>query len=146
MSVRVTLTPARRAAVAFPPADTQVVYAPTYAPSAVYGSYAPPAPYYPAMYGYPPGYMATASLLSFGVGVGVGALISDGCDWGDNDVYVHDYNGGGGGGNKNQNVNIDRDKTTIKGDREGIGVLEQLAFGEHTPSGLTGFLDGGPAQ
>jgi hypothetical protein len=26
--------------------------------------------------------------------------------------------------------------------RTGIGVLEQLAFGEHVPSGLTGFLDG----
>ncbi len=28
------------------------------------------------------------------------------------------------------------------GDRTGIGVLEQLAFGPHEPSGLTGLLDG----
>jgi hypothetical protein len=28
------------------------------------------------------------------------------------------------------------------GDRVGIGVLEQFAMGPHTPSGLTGFLDG----
>ena len=28
------------------------------------------------------------------------------------------------------------------GDREGIGVLEQLAFGPHAPTGLTGILDG----
>lgn len=28
------------------------------------------------------------------------------------------------------------------GDRSGLGVLEQLAIGEHAPSGLTGFLDG----
>jgi hypothetical protein len=28
------------------------------------------------------------------------------------------------------------------GDREGVGVLEQAHFGPHTPSGLTGFLDG----
>jgi hypothetical protein len=28
------------------------------------------------------------------------------------------------------------------GDREGLGVLEQLAFGEHRPSGLTGIIDG----
>lgn len=28
------------------------------------------------------------------------------------------------------------------GDREGIGVLEQLAFGPHEPTGLTGILDG----
>jgi hypothetical protein len=25
---------------------------------------------------------------------------------------------------------------------EGIGVLEQLAFGPHAPTGLTGLLDG----
>jgi hypothetical protein len=28
------------------------------------------------------------------------------------------------------------------GDREGVGVLEQLAFGPHAPSGLSGFTDG----
>jgi hypothetical protein len=28
------------------------------------------------------------------------------------------------------------------GELEGMGVLEQIAMGPHTPSGLTGFLDG----
>jgi len=28
------------------------------------------------------------------------------------------------------------------GDKEGVGVLEQLAFGPHEPTGLTGFTDG----
>jgi hypothetical protein len=28
------------------------------------------------------------------------------------------------------------------GSREGIGVLEQLAFGPHAPTGLTGIVDG----
>ncbi len=28
------------------------------------------------------------------------------------------------------------------GDKEGVGVLEQLAFGPHAPTGLTGFTDG----
>jgi hypothetical protein len=28
------------------------------------------------------------------------------------------------------------------GDRTGVGVLEQLAFGPHAPTGLTGFTDG----
>jgi hypothetical protein len=28
------------------------------------------------------------------------------------------------------------------GDREGVGVLEQLAFGPHEPTGLTGMVDG----
>jgi len=104
------------------PADPQVVYVPTYPPT-VYGpTYAPPAPYYPApaVYGYTPGQMATASLLSFGVGVGVGALISNGCDWGHHDVYVNNnYGGGGGGGNKNNNnINIDNSKTINNANRQ----------------------------
>ena len=102
------------------PAQPEVVYAPTYPPT-VYGPSYAPAPAYPSVYpGYTPGQMATASLLSFGVGVGVGALISDGCDWGSNDVHVNNnyYGGGGGGGgnknNQNVNVNIDKTKNKIK--------------------------------
>ena len=30
------------------------------------------------------------------------------------------------------------------GDRTGVGVLEQLAIGDHEPSGLTGLFDGAP--
>ena len=56
------------------PADPQVVYVPTYSAPVVYGSaWSYPTPYYPAMYAYPPGYVATASVLSFGVGMAVGA-------------------------------------------------------------------------
>ena len=99
-------------------ADPEVVYAPSYAPSQVYGSYAPPAPYYPAVYGYTPGQMATASLLSFGVGVGVGALISNGCDWGHGDVYVNNNYGGGGGGNVNVNKNVNRTRTVNRENRQ----------------------------
>lgn len=63
------------------PAQPQVVYVPTYNPTTVYG--APVAPY--------PGYssadMVATSLLSFGVGIAVGAAISGGggcCGWGYN--------------------------------------------------------------
>ena len=36
-----------------------------------------------------------------------------------------------------------RDRCKVRmGDKEGVGVLEQLAFGPHEPTGLTGFLDG----
>jgi hypothetical protein len=88
------------------PADPQVVYVPTYSPSEAYGStWATPAPYYPAMMAYPPGYVAGASLLSFGAGMAVGAAVWGDCDWGHNEVY----NNGGGGGN-NQNVNINKEK------------------------------------
>jgi hypothetical protein len=94
------------------PASPDVVYVPTYPPTAYGATYAPT--YYPApVYGYTGAQMATASLLSFGVGVGVGALISDGCDWGGHDVYVNNnyYGGGGGGGKGNQNVNVNVDKS-----------------------------------
>jgi len=105
------------------PADPQVVYVPTYPPTAYGPSYAPPAQYYPpATYGYTSDQMLTTSLLSFGAGVAVGALISDGCDWGSGDVHVNNNyyggGGGGGGGNNNNNVNIDKSRTKINTGRD----------------------------
>ena len=61
------------------PAQPEVVYVPTYNPTVVYGA---PVPVYP---GYSTGAMVATSLLSFGVGVAVGAAISGGggcCGWG----------------------------------------------------------------
>ena len=40
------------------------------------------------------------------------------------------------------NIHIQQVMRATWGDRVGLGVLEQLAFGEHRPSGLTGILDG----
>lgn len=59
------------------PAQPEVVYVPTYNPTVVYGA---PVPAYP---GYSTGDMVAASLISFGVGVAVGAAISGGgcCGW-----------------------------------------------------------------
>ena len=130
-------------------ADPQVVYVPQYAPSQAYGSYAPPAPYYPAVYGYTPGQMATASLLSFGVGVGVGALISNGCDWGHGDVYVNNnYGGGGGGGGKNQNVNINKNVDRSRNvERSRSGGGERRTW-QHNPEHRrnVGYRDQGTAR
>jgi Protein of unknown function (DUF3300) len=61
------------------PAQPQVVYVPTYNPTVVYGA---PVPAYP---GYSSGDMALASVLSFGVGIAVGAAIANNnscCGWG----------------------------------------------------------------
>src|SRR5215467_7590193 len=60
------------------PAQPDVVYVPTYNPTVVYGA---PVPAYP---GYSTGDMIATSLISFGVGVAVGAAISGGgcCGWG----------------------------------------------------------------
>ena len=72
------------------PTSTEVVYVPTYSPTAVWG--APMYPY-PPMY-YPP-YYPGAALVSFGVGMAVGAAISGGWGWGC----------GWGGGNNTININ-----------------------------------------
>ncbi len=59
------------------PANPQVVYVPTYNPTVVYGAWAYPA--YPPYAYYPPGYVAGTALLSFGVGMAVGAALWGGC-------------------------------------------------------------------
>src|SRR5271165_1419104 len=63
------------------PAQPDVVYVPTYNPTVVYGA---PVAAYP---GYSTGAVVATSLLSFGVGIAVGAAISGGggcCGWGYN--------------------------------------------------------------
>src|SRR5208283_3808641 len=60
------------------PANPQVVYVPTYNPTVVYGT---PVPVYP---GYSGADVAAAAIISFGVGMMVGAAINGGgcCGWG----------------------------------------------------------------
>ena len=81
------------------PANPQVVYVPTY----------PPTVYYP-----PPGYVYDpwAPLVTFGVGLAVGAIIANNCDWHGGGIYV---GGGGmvvwGGGGYHGDVDIDIDNS-----------------------------------
>jgi hypothetical protein len=61
------------------PAQPEVVYVPTYNPTVIYGAPLPPPP------GYSTGALVATSLISFGVGIAVGAAISGGggcCGWG----------------------------------------------------------------
>ena len=77
------------------PANPQVVYVPQYVPTAVY---------YP-----PPTYNPLTPLITFGVGVAVGAIVANNCDWHYGGVYVGGgwgYHGGYYGGNNNVNINI----------------------------------------
>ncbi|PFH09675.1 uncharacterized protein DUF3300 [Collimonas sp. PA-H2] len=82
------------------PAEPDVVYVPAYNPGVVYGE---PLPVYPGYYYepppayYPPGEIVTAGVLTFGVGIAVGALIEH-QHWGWNSWGVH-WGGDGGGGN-----------------------------------------------
>ncbi|MCJ7540591.1 MAG: DUF3300 domain-containing protein [Desulfobacterales bacterium] len=91
------------------PSNPQIVYVPTYNPTVVYGTWWYPA--YPPYYYYPPGYVAGATLFSFGVGVAVGAAWGyawGGCRWGRGDVNINI--------NRNTNINtkIDRSKYANK--------------------------------
>lgn len=86
------------------PAQTQVIYVPQYNPAVVYVS-PPPGP--------SAGEVAAASIVSFGVGMAVGAIIANNCDWHSGGIYVGPHGGGviWGGGyhgsvNVNRNVNI----------------------------------------
>jgi Protein of unknown function (DUF3300) len=101
------------------PANPQVVYVPTYNPTVVYGTpYSPP--------GYSTGAMVATGVISFGVGMAVGAAMSNswgwnswGCGWHggtvnyNRNVYVSNsnvYRNGGsyGGGAYNRGGNYNR--------------------------------------
>ncbi|QWD59563.1 DUF3300 domain-containing protein [Polynucleobacter sp. MWH-UH35A] len=79
-------------AIVIQPTNPQVVYVPSYNPSVVYGPW--PYPTYPPAAYYPPGYVAGTALLSFGIGMAVGAALWGGCHWGGGG-----WGGGWGGGN-----------------------------------------------
>ncbi len=72
-------------------AQPDVVYVPAYNPTVVYGPW--PYPAYPPYYWYPPGYVAGAAVVSFGVGVAVGYAMWGYPNWhsGDVDINVNRY-------------------------------------------------------
>jgi hypothetical protein len=80
------------------PAQPQTVYVPQYNPTVVYGAWPYPA-YPPAPY-YPPGYVAGTAILSFGVGVAVGAV------WANNSWGHCNWNSGSVNINRNTNINV----------------------------------------
>jgi len=90
------------------PANPQVVYVPTYNPTVVYGT-----PYYPP--GYSTGAMVATGLISFGLGVAVGAAINNSCcGWGWNS-----WGCGWHGGTVvyNRNVYVSRSNVYANGNR-----------------------------
>jgi hypothetical protein len=92
------------------PTSPQVVYVPSYNPTAVYGAW--PYPAYPPVYVPPPvGYGIAAGVatgIAFGVGVGVTNAIWGGFNWGHNDVdiNVNRYN------NINTNRQLNRNQSS----------------------------------
>jgi hypothetical protein len=90
------------------PANPQVVYVPTYSPTVVYGT-----PYYPP--GYSTGAMVATGLISFGVGMAVGAALSNSCcGWGWNSWGCGWH---GGSVTYNRNVYVSRSNVYANGNR-----------------------------
>jgi hypothetical protein len=76
---QVTVVQSPPQTIVIQPSQPDVVYVPTYNPTAVYGAPVPSPP------GYSTADMVATSLLSFGVGIAVGAAMSGGCcGWGYN--------------------------------------------------------------
>ncbi len=108
-----TQTAGDKSVIVIQPTNPEVVYVPSYNPTVVYGA----APYYP----YPPMYYPTGGLvLSFGIGVAMGAFWSGGWGWGagwgggtinvnNNNSFVRNSNGNNvGSGNRPSNGNGNR--------------------------------------
>jgi hypothetical protein len=116
------------------PAQPQVVYVPTYNPTVVYGAW--PYPTYPPYSYYPPGYVAATSVISFGVGMAVGAALWGGCSWGgynhsDVNINVNQYN------NFNRtNVSNDNWQHNVE-HRKGVQYRDQATQQKYKP-GSTG--------
>lgn len=84
------------------PADPLVIQVPQYSPAVVFGP--PPTLYYPVYNAYPPRYVPSTSIISFGLGLAVGAILWSDTDWHHHRVYTRgrggyrdDYRGGYGG-------------------------------------------------
>jgi hypothetical protein len=91
------------------PASPTVVYVPTYNPTVVYGT-----PYYPP--GYSTGAVVATGLISFGVGMAVGAAISNNgcCGWGWNSWGCGWH---GGSVTYNRNMYVSRSNVYANGNR-----------------------------
>lgn len=124
------------------PTNPQVVYVPAYNPTVVYGAW--PYPSYPPYTYYPPGYVAGTALLSFGIGMAVGAALWGGCNWGGN----HWWGGGGNSltinNNNFNNFNRNTNNNWSGGSRSGSSTWQSnsqnrsSSFGSGERSGTSG--------
>ena len=95
---QVTVVQSPPQTIVIQPAQPEVVYVPSYNPTAVYGAPVPPPP------GYSTAAMVTTGLVSFGVGMMVGAAINNNnncCGWGYNS-----WNTGWNNASVNYNKNV----------------------------------------
>ena len=109
------------------PAQTEVVYVPTYNPTVVYGAW--PYPAYPPYPYYPPSYVAS-NVLSFGVGVACGVAWGyawGNCNWNNSNVNI----------NVNQNINynnqINRNNYQANFNKNNVNFQNGQGQWQHNP-------------
>ena len=105
------------------PANPQVVYVPTYNPTVVYGT-----PYNPP--GYSTGAMVATGIISFGVGMAVGAAMSNSWGWNSWGCGWH-----GGTVNYNRNVYVSNSNVYRNGGYYGNGSRPPYGGGNYNRSG-----------
>src|SRR4051812_24619932 len=104
------------------PAQPQVVAVPQYQPQVVYAPPPPPPP------GASPGAVAATGLISFGVGMMVGAALNDNdCDWNGGSIC----HGGDVDIDVNQNVNVNRNvnNTNVNSNRTNVNASSRSGTG-----------------
>jgi Protein of unknown function (DUF3300) len=122
--------PQQQTIIRIEPANSEIVYVPTYNPTIVYGAW--PYPAYPPYYYYPPyypvGYFAATAAIAFGLGMLAGGAIWGGCNWGrgDIDVDVNRQN------NFSRNVNRGDRVNQLKTER-GSGTRGDRGSWQHSP-------------
>ncbi len=107
------------------PANPQVIYVPTYNPTVVYGSWWYPS--YPPYSYYPPGYVAGTALLSFGVGMALGAAWGyawGGCNWRGGNVDI----------DINRNIDINKNINRSNYSRDILRGGDRQGEWQHNPS------------
>src|SRR5258708_18663653 len=90
------------------PAQSDVVYVPSYDPAVVYGPPPPAYPYYPYTYpGYYPGMGLAWGAAGFALGAWAGGNWGN-CNWGSGDININNNNNFNRTANRNTNRNVNR--------------------------------------
>lgn len=122
-------TPPPAQVIVIESSSPDVIYVPDYNPTVVYGGW--PYPGYPPYPYYPPGY-GMSNMISFGMGVAVGAAWGyawGDCDWGHGDVDIDIDR------NTNINNNIDRSKYKAEFENRQSNRQTQRGQGDRAAAG-----------
>jgi hypothetical protein len=122
-------TPTEPQVIVVESALQRTLYVPSYDPAYIYGTW--PYPDYPPYYLYPPEYVQHTALISFGLGLAIGAAWGHAwgeCDWPHAELYVNVDQ------NLKLNSNIDRDRYRAEIDARDRNAVNGRGKFEHDAS------------